>query len=422
MIRSAFPAALAAALCLTVGAVGAQTAPAAKPADPDTAALIKANTYDLSFEGDELGGPGGAFLSKVTDKSQFVLIGESHFEHDTPIFADALFHMLERDHDFHHLVVEQDGVGIEDLLKPGVRGDLAPTAAVAKAHPTLIGFASDQDLAFLADVAKREKGASPIWGVEQVQGAARYLEELDAKAPSPQVRAMIAPLLEEAKKFDTRETLANFLAMDPTTLGRLEALKAAYHAPAGSRADDMLTGLVKSAEIYSYYRRAEAGEPVGLLNNTVRETWLKARFMRRYRAEATDGKPLKAVFKFGDTHMIHGLDGVSAFPIGNFAHEFAISNGMEAYSIEVIPTGSYAKWGEIPSWMRALLPKEPITKPVLIDLRPLRNVQRFYRQQVPLEDQWQFRQFINGYDAIVVLPNGRMADFKLTGFPEMRGN
>jgi hypothetical protein len=414
MLRTA---ALAALFVLAAG-----LSQAATPPDPDLPALVAANTYPLSFDGPEVGQAGGDFLEKVTDNAQFVLIGESHFEHDTPIFAEALFHRLERAHGFHHLVVEQDGIGIEDILKPGVRGDVKATAAVAKAHPTLIGFASDQDLAFLADVAAREKGPSPIWGVEQVQGAARYLEELDAKAPNAEAKALIAPLLAEAKKADTRTTLGDFLAGDPTTLSRLEALKAAYKAPAGSRADDMLTGLVKSAEIYSYYRRADAGEPVGLFNNTVREAWLKARFLRHYRAETANGRPVKAMFKFGDTHMIHGLDEVSAFPIGNFAHEFAISNGMEAYSIEVLPTGAYAKESDIPSWMRVLMPATLPNKPVVIDLRALRPYQRFYRAKVPVEEQWRFRQFVNGYDAIVFLPNARMADFKLTGFPEMRGN
>jgi hypothetical protein len=415
--------ALLAACVLSLGALPALAqAPAPKPAEPDLAALIQANSYAIAFDDGRLTGPGAAFLDRATDDAQFVLIGESHFEHDTPLFADALFRMLERDHDFHHLVVEQDGVGMEDILKPGVRGNLEATAAVAKAHPTLIGFASDQDLAFLADVAAREKGPSPIWGVEQTQGAARYLEELDGLAPSPQVRAMISPLLAEAKKFDTRETLANFLALDTSTLPRLQALQAAFKAAPGSRADRLLTGLVKSAEIYSYYVRAEAGEPVGLFNNTVRETWLKAGFLAHYRAEATDGKPLKAVFKFGAEHMIHGLDSVSAFPIGNFAHEFAISNGMTAYSIQPVPTGRYAKESEIPGWMRVVMPKTLPDQPVLIDLRALRPYQRYFRQKVAVEDQWQFRAFVNGYDAIVLLPNARMADFKLTGFPEMRGN
>lgn len=414
--------ALAFALGLSAAAA-AQTPPAApKPAEPDLKALVQGATYGIGFADGRLSGPGAVFLDKVTDNSQFVLIGESHFEHDTPLFADALFRMMEQDHGFHHLVVEQDGIGIEDILKPGVRGNLEATAAVAKAHPTLIGFASDQDLAFLADVAAREHGPSPIWGLEQVQGAARYLEELDAKAPTAQVKALIAPLLAEARKGDTRTTLGDFLAADATTLPRLEALKAAYKAPPGSRADDMLTGLVKSAEIYSYYRRADVGEPVGLFNNTVRESWLKARFMRHYRAEATDRKPIKAVFKFGDTHMVHGLDEVSAFPIGNFAHEFAISNGMDAYSIDVVPTGAYNKESDIPHWMRILMPDVLPNQPVIIDLRALRPYQRYFRLKLPPEEQWDFRRQVNGYDAIVILPNARMADFKLTGFPEMRGN
>ena len=215
-----------------------------------------------------------------------MLIGESHFEHDTPLFADALFRMLEQDHGFHHLVVEQDGIGIEDILKPGVRGNLEATAAVARGAPDLIGFASDQDLGFLADVAAREHGPSPVWGLEQVQGAARYLEELDAKAPSPQVKAMIAPLLAEARKFDTRTTLGDFLAAWTQRPCPGSGAGGGLQGPApGSRADDMLGGMVKSAEIYSYYRRADAGEPVGLLSSTVRESWLKARWLRHCRAE-----------------------------------------------------------------------------------------------------------------------------------------
>ena len=111
---------------------------------------------------------------------------------------------------------------------------------------------------------------------------------------------------------------------------------------------------------------------MGLYNNTVRESWLKARFMRHYRAEAADGRPLKALFKFGDTHMVHGLDEVSAFPIGNFAHEFAISNGMEAYSIQVVPNGDYAKESDLPNWLRTLMPEVLPKEAVIIDLRALR--------------------------------------------------
>ncbi len=402
---------------LLAGAASAQP----KPVEPDTDALIQANTYAFRFDGGELSGPGAEFLRKATASSQFVLLGENHFDHDTPLFAGALFHMLEREDGFDHLVVEQDGVGIDDLLAPGVRGDPAAAASVAKRHPTLIGFASDQDLELLADVGAREHGLSPIWGLEQTQGAARYLEELEATAPTPALKAMVAPLLAEAKIDDTRETMAKFLAEDTMTYGRLQVLQSAWKAAPGSRADRLLTGLVKSAEIYSYYFRAEAGEPVGLLNNTVRETWLKDGFVRHYRAESSEGRPIKAMFKFGDTHMIRGLDPASAFPIGAFAHEFAIANGMNAYGIEIAPTGDFAKITDHPAYMRVLFPKEQLTSPVLVDLRPLRNYQRYFRAKVALEDQWLFREFINGYDAIVILPNSRKATFERTGFPWLAG-
>ncbi len=397
-------------------------AAAAAAAAPDLEALIAGATHELSFAGGELSGPGGGMLHDATAQSQFVLVGESHFDHDTPQFAQALFHMLQREHGFDHLVVEQDGVGIEDALAPGVRGDPQAIADLAKRYPTLLGFASDQDLELLADVGARVKGPHPIWGVEQTQGAARYLEELDRLAPTPAVRAMIAPLLAEARRYDTRETLGKFLAEDRTTLARLQALQAAFKAPPGSRTDTLLNGLVKSAEIYSFYMRAQAGEPVGLLNNTVRESWLKAGFVRRYKVQATSGKPLKAMFKFGGDHMFRGLDPVSAFPIGNFAHEFAIANGMEAYGILVVPTGSYAKIADYPAYERLLFPRAEPTRPVLIDLRSLRNYQRFFRAKVAAEDQWLFRALINGYDAIVILPNSRQATFARTGFPWMKGN
>ena len=131
---------MAAALMLCAVAATAQTAPSA----PDLDALLRANTDGLSIDGGDLAGPGAAFLSRATADSQFVLVGESHFDHDTPLFADGLFHMLQRDHDFHHYVVEQDGVGMDDIQKPGVRGDAKAIGALARRYPTLIGFASDQ--------------------------------------------------------------------------------------------------------------------------------------------------------------------------------------------------------------------------------------------------------------------------------------
>ncbi len=394
-------------------------APMPQPPPPDTADLVQKASRDIAFANGHLSEAGGDFLLNELKHAQFVLIGESHYDHDTPLFADALYHDLHAKFGFHHLVVEQDFVGMEDALKPGVRGDVSALAAIARRDPYLIGFASDQDLQFLADVARLEQGPDPIWGLEQTQGTTRYLEELAQLAPSAEVRSECVSLLDAARKIEgTRGPHGNYLSDAGDALAKMTALRDQFHAPPGSRAQRLLDGLVKSAEIYSYYRRAEQGEFVGLYNNTVREAWFKQQFLDAYHRSAKLGDALpKALFKFGDEHMYRGLNPIAAFPIGNFAHEFAIANGQEAYSLAVLPLGEYSKWSDMPAWLLPLLPPASPPHPVLIDLRALRPYQRLFRNKVADKDQWQTRTFINGYDAIVLLPQSRKADTTLTGFP-----
>ncbi len=324
------------------------SAPAIRQIPPDTAVLLQKASRDIAFSNGHLSGPGAEFLLAELAQAQFVLIGESHYDHDTPIFADALYQDLHNKLDFHHLVVEQDSVGMEDALQSGARGDVRALAAIARRDPYLIGFASDQDLQFLADVARTEKGPEPIWGLEQTQGTTRYLEELGKLAPTPKVRAACESLLQAARKIEgNRGPHGNYLSDAGDALAQITALRLQFHAPPGTRARQLLDGLAKSAEIYSYYRRAEKGEFVGLYNNTVREAWFKQGFLADYHRSVDHGEALpKALFKFGSEHMYHGLNPLQAFPIGNFVHEFAIANGRDAYSMAVVPLGSYSKWRE----------------------------------------------------------------------------
>ncbi len=394
------------------------SAAAAPQAPPDTAALLKQASRDIAFSNGHLSGAGAEFLLAQFAHAQFVLIGESHYDHDTPIFADALYRELHAKLGFHHLVVEQDSVGMEDALQPGVRGNPTALAAIARRDPYLIGFASDQDLQLLADVANIEKGPDPVWGLEQTQGTTRYLRELATLAPRPAVRTTCESLLSAAEAIEgSRGPHGNYLSDAGDALAQMTALREQFRTALGSRAQKLLDALVKSAEIYSYYRRAEKGEYVGLYNNTVREAWFKQGFMADYRRSIALGDALpKALFKFGDEHMYHGLNPIQAFPIGNFAHEFAIANGQDAYSMAVVPLGSYSKWSDMPDWLLPLLPPAPPAHPVLIDLRSLRPYQKLFRAKVAEKDQWQARVFINGYDAIVLLPESRKADMTLTGF------
>lgn len=392
---------------------------AAEAAPPDTQRLLTNATYAFSFADGRLSGEGRAHLMQQVAGAQFVLLGESHYDHDTPLFAAALYRELNSELGFHHLVVEQDSVGIEDSLAAGTRGDAAAIAKIARGDAYLLGFSSDQDLQLLADVGRLEKNADPIWGLEQTQGTTRYLRELAALAPSSGLRAECENLLAAAAKIEAhRGPHGNYLSDDPAAYAQMQALRDKFKPLRGSREEELLDGLVTSAEIYSYYRRAEAGEYVGLFNNTVRESLFKRQFLLDYRRSVSLGDALpKAMFKFGDIHMFHGLDPVMAFPIGNLAHEFAIINGLDAYSIDVLPLGAYAKWSDLPAWLLPLLPASAPKSEVMIDLRALRPYQKLFRAKVAEKDQWEFRAFVNGYDAVVLLPGSRKADMKLTGFP-----
>jgi hypothetical protein len=388
---------------------------AARGADaPDIAALARQNTHAFAYTDTAISGAGADQLLAATAGVQFVLFGEDHLDHEIPRFAGALFATLHDKHGFRHLAVEQDPVAIEDALAAARRGDVDKIAAHARAYPTLYEFDTDEDLAVLALAGRVAKGPDAIWGLEQATGAVRYLEELAALAPEAAIRRQVETLLAEARVADDKPTYnVNWLIAENTSAS-LAALRDAYGAKPGTRARRLLDALARSAEIFGYYRRAEAGEWVGLYNNTVREEVLKANFIERYRAAAKREALPKVMFKFGANHLYHGRNQTNALPIGNLAHELAIFNGSAAYGLFVMPLGpNYSSYGDLPAWLLPVLPAQEPTTPVLIDLVALRPYQKLFRDQVAEADQWLLRDLMNGYQAVVLLPGSRPGERRL---------
>jgi hypothetical protein len=355
----------------------------------------------LAIHGDRLEGPGAEWLLSVAKEAQFVLLGEEqHDARDIPLFDLALVKALK----FPHVAVEQDPVGIEMILQPAYRGQPQRMGELLHRYPTLLGFASDQDLEFLA------AAGGSIWGLEQAQSPAAYLTELIRYAPNADVQSIAVALLNEAQtKESTRADFGKFIAADPTALDKLTRLRDAFKAKPESRADFLLGGLVKSAEIYSYYRRAEAGERVGLFNNTVREAWLKLGFLRHYRT----ARDKRAIFKLGANHLGRGLNATNAWSLGNLLHELAISNGKEAFGIDLWSLEA----GNLPedfSWLKPLLPGK--VAPMVIDLVALRPVSRSLIEKLPEKDREKLRREIFSWEALVMLPSTGASTWSYTGF------
>lgn len=383
---------------------------------PVPAELVARNSHVFAYDRTSLSGDGATFLREQTAKSQFVLLGEDHLDHAIPIFAGALFRMLHDQHGFRHLVVEQDPVAIEEALNPAVRGNAEAIAALARKWPSLFEFDSDEDITLLADVGALIPGPDAIWGVEQATGAARYLEELVATAPDEEARERARALLGDARAADPGPRYSVNWLVAPGTPDDLAGLAAAYGARPGTRASVLLERLARSSEIFGYYRRAQDGEFVGLYNNTVREEVMKANFLERYRAAESRSARPKAMFKFGSNHLYHGKNPTQAFPIGNLAHEMAISQGSSAYGLYVIMLGEgYRSYQDYPAWLRTLLPADEPSRPTLVDLRALRPYQRLFRDLAEPADLWEQRALLHGYDAIVILPGSRPSERKLGG-------
>ena len=189
-----------------------------------------------------------------------------------------------------------------------------------------------------------------------------------------------------------------------------------WEPPKGSRAQTLLDGLLKSAEIYDYYIRAqtEHDPEFTYLNGAVREAWLKAQFTRDYRAV---GGESKALFKFGDNHIRRGVGSTGAWTLGTFVADLATYDGMQAYSILVAPIGSdVPDWRHLPAEMVPLLPTKRPAGPTLVDLTALRPKAQEYIDAAPVAAREATRELLFGFDAIVVLPDSRHATWKLTGF------
>lgn len=377
-------------------------------------------TYPFAYTDDDLTGPGADHLRRAVRNAQFVMIGEEHNDRKTPIFASALFEMLRRENGFSHLAVEQDPLGIELALSPGRRGNAAAIGKGLERWPTLLGFASDQDLMLLANAGAAVAGSDPIWGVEQAQSPVRYLEELSSLVPDDRVREEVTRLLARARSEDrTRADFGRFLAYDRQTLPDLRSLRARWTAMRGSRAWFLLDGLARSAEIYDYYVRgkAEHDPSLGYLNATVREAWLKSQFIMRYRAAAASASNPRVLFKFGDNHIRRGIGATGAWTLGTFAADLAAYSGMDSVGMLVLPIGSdVPDWPHLPEELRPLLPKALPSGPILIDLAELRPRSAELFRGVPARSRDATRTVLFGFDDIVVLPGSSPATWRLTGF------
>lgn len=397
---------------------------------PSPEQIVARASHPIEWNGRSLAGPGAERLVEAAADAQFMILIESHNDQATPLITADLFRKLNQAHGFNYLAIEQDPFGMESASSPPLRGRLDLIAAYARSYPYSFTFSSDEELQLLAEAGRiSSAGDQPIWGVDQYFGATAPLEELLREAPPGEALTLAAALLDEARALETRRDAKgrrdqanhHFLSSNAAAKAdRLAALREAMAPTQGSRADELLNGLQTSAEIYSYYERAKerdrSGAPLGLLNNSVREDWMKRRFMRHYRAaEASDGERPRVLLKAGYWHAVRGRGPGNVFTLGNFLHEFAIAKGAKALTVQVVPLREWwPSHDRIDPPYRVLISPDALDRPTLVDLRPLRaHLHMGQDFELAGADLTQFRDLVFGVDYALFMPS-RPAQYELT--------
>ena len=248
---------------------------------------------------------------------------------------------------------------MELACAPERRGNVKAVAELSRRYPTFFEFSSDQDLSFIARACSLGRGPDAGLGsragprIRALSGGARRpRSECGGQAPGG---ARSWRKCARSRRHEGTTPSSCTTTRGPRGGSKRCSARLARRPEVAP--DFLLFGLVKSAEIFGYDRRAGAGEWVGLFNNTVREAQFKRNFMIRYRDALKEGPAPRMLFKFGSWHMYHGRSPGGAFTIGNLAHELAISAGLDAYGVLLLPGST--NWSELDEWLKPLSALRP---------------------------------------------------------------
>jgi len=405
---------LLATLLLTIPAI----------ADDNTALaeLLQQSTYPIALENGELKGPGAALILDSAAGTQFVALGEEHYNFYIPDITTALFAALHERYGYQFLMTEQDPVMMELVSRPPVRGDLQEINALATEYPMGVTFNSEQELRMLADLGRiSTTRGDVIWGCDQGFGVTHTLDQLLQELGDEDTRAAdaVRAFRQIAAENEAVRDLSDGTFMFHQDAADFISLKAQVNPPPGSRSEWLLDVLVNSSQIYDYYENGNQGLLPGYYeNNRFREEHLKDLCLAKYRAAAKQDPLPRALMKFGTWHLYQGLSPTRLHTIGDFFAGVARFNGQGFLSIQFVsrpdnPEEHMSEIGFIWPFVRDLDPDEF----AVIDLRPFRPypnralVQNGESEEWAAEHKEDFVRLVYGYDLIFFIGASKEATF-----------
>ncbi len=312
--------------------------------------IINANKYVFTVEDDRIIGEAAKqFLIQEARSSQFFVIGELHFNQETPVFTKAILNLLQN-HGYNNYAIEigpySEKVISEFLSKKGGKSLLADF--IKKYDPdnqsNPIAFMDALDEVEIVEQAL--KANYSIWGVDQeFIYAPNFLLDKIYELSSLQATNQLA--FEESYRQAKQQW--SHLILDSTkyryqhilndkTINSFFETSSVY----SEESTQIIQYIRESTEIYDYYARRKGYE-----NLHGRAQLMRTYFYDYYnRAKMKNDLP-KVVVKLGSMHTTHGRSPGYVYDIGNALGEFALYHNSKAFNISVGGATYVRKNGEV---------------------------------------------------------------------------
>lgn len=372
---------------------------------------LAASRLPLQVHPKSLKGPGAAFLLKQAGSSDFVLVGE---EHGVASIADIV-RLLMVDMaplGYQTLAIETDpyiAAKLEGLLRKG--GVKAVSAFLAGEEARFsIPFYSWSAEAQLADsvVARAPAGKPALWGLDQVFIGATglLLRDIARETLNEDARAAAEALANRA-----RGNLQFLGEIDPQ---ELESLRLKLAQGGEERLAKLVADMILSGRIYAPFVGKEGLSVYQA--NLQREQLMKRTFLEQYERH---GRP-KVAFKFGANHLVRGLSPTHVPSLSSFVHEHAVAQGKQAFSVLMLCGPGTLAGGfqgdtsaceiDLAKELPEIIPHLDAKNPTVFDLSTWKDRPKRWEH---LNET--LRSLIWGYDAIMVVPNGKPAQMLTQG-------
>jgi len=369
---------------------------------PSLDSLLIANRKPLTLAGTQASGPGFDVLVQSAAESQFFVIGEEHNLFELNRLAVALFDTLQARFGFRYLVLEQGDIIASWLDNAARYGGRDSVESLVRAYPHAPTFATDEELELIVHVRQRSTAAGPaVWGVDQELAAMHLLERLAESSRSPEARAEIERLAEQARRYESTRTGDVHYLYSVADRDEFMALEALVGPLENTEQRALMDALQRTARIYAN-RRIHLG---AYESGREREASMKARFMERYRI-ALQGEDLpKAIVKMGHWHTLRGIYRGDVLTFGSFLSELATANGSESLMVATYVVNGPDEWRNSGGAIARVADPNGI---VVIDLRPLRPLA--HQDAISdLSEGW--RDLIFQSDMLLIIGGGRTGSY-----------